>query len=44
MRIPPTPFDRIINLGIAFAATIAIIGVAATIANMAIWAYNAIMG
>jgi hypothetical protein len=42
MPIKPTPADRIINLGIAFVATIAFIGVAVTIARMAIWIYDAI--
>ena len=43
MKLQPTPFDTVINLGIAFAATIAFVGVAVTIAQLAIWACNAIM-
>lgn len=42
MKIRPTLFDTVIDLGIAFAATIACIGVAATIAQLAIWAWTAI--
>lgn len=44
MKIRPTAFDTVIDLGIAFAAITACIGVVATIAELAIWIYEHMHG